>query len=66
MAALSDLIAPASTAVLTMEVQRAVVGDQAALPALAAEVAEAMAFAEAGAWEPVEDLLRDVHTPGVA
>lgn len=40
MAALSDLITPASTAVLTMEVQRAVVGDQAALPALATEVAE--------------------------
>jgi nicotinamidase-related amidase len=39
-AALSDLITPASTAVLTMEVQRAVVGDQAALPALATEVAE--------------------------
>jgi nicotinamidase-related amidase len=39
-AALSELIAPASTAVLTMEVQRAVVGDQAALPALATEVAE--------------------------
>lgn len=40
MAALSDLIAPATTAVITMEVQRAVVGDQAALPALATEVAE--------------------------
>ncbi len=22
----------------------------------------AVAFAEAGTWEPVEDLLRDVHT----
>jgi pyruvate dehydrogenase E1 component alpha subunit len=31
--------------------------------AVAAEVAEAVAFAEAGPWEPVEDLLRDVHTP---
>jgi nicotinamidase-related amidase len=39
-ASLSDLIAPASTAVVTMEVQRAVCGDQAALPALASEVAE--------------------------
>jgi nicotinamidase-related amidase len=39
-AALTDLIRPESTAVLTMEVQRAVVGDQAALPALATEVAE--------------------------
>jgi TPP-dependent pyruvate/acetoin dehydrogenase alpha subunit len=27
-----------------------------------AEVAEAVAFAEAGPWEPVEDLLKDVHT----
>jgi nicotinamidase-related amidase len=39
-AALSDLVAPATTAVITMEVQRAVVGDQAALPALATEVTE--------------------------
>jgi pyruvate dehydrogenase E1 component alpha subunit len=30
---------------------------------VAAEVAEAVAFAEAGPWEPAEDLLRDVHTP---
>jgi pyruvate dehydrogenase E1 component alpha subunit len=30
------------------------------------EVAEAVAFAEAGTWEPVEDLLRDVHTPAGA
>jgi TPP-dependent pyruvate/acetoin dehydrogenase alpha subunit len=41
--------------------------DQAALDeleaAVAAEVAEAVAFAEAGPWEPVEDLLKDVHTP---
>ena len=27
-----------------------------------AEVERAVAFAEAGSWEPVEDLLRDVHT----
>lgn len=27
------------------------------------EVAAAVEFAEAGAWEPVEDLLKDVHTP---
>jgi pyruvate dehydrogenase E1 component alpha subunit len=27
------------------------------------EVAEAVAFAEAGTWEPVEDLARDVYTP---
>jgi TPP-dependent pyruvate/acetoin dehydrogenase alpha subunit len=31
--------------------------------AVAAEVAEAVAVAEAGPWEPVEDLLKDVHTP---
>ena len=31
-----------------------------------AEVAQAVAFAEAGTWEPVEDLARDVHTPGAA
>jgi pyruvate dehydrogenase E1 component alpha subunit len=30
---------------------------------VAAEVAEAVAFAEAGAWEPVEDLLKDVYSP---
>ena len=30
---------------------------------IAAEVAEAVAFAEAGTWEPVENLLRDVYTP---
>ena len=31
--------------------------------AVAREVAEAVAFAEAGTWEPVEDLARDVYTP---
>jgi pyruvate dehydrogenase E1 component alpha subunit len=31
--------------------------------AVNAEVVRAVAFAEAGTWEPVEDLLRDVHTP---
>lgn len=30
---------------------------------IAKEVNEAVAFAEVGLWEPVEDLLRDVHTP---
>ena len=36
----------------------------AALDAQAqAEVEAAVAFAEAGTWEPVADLLRDVHTP---
>jgi pyruvate dehydrogenase E1 component alpha subunit len=31
-----------------------------------AEVDQAVAFAEAGTWEPVEDLALDVHTPAVA
>jgi hypothetical protein len=30
---------------------------------VAAEVEEAVAAAEAGPWEPVEDLCRDVLTP---
>jgi TPP-dependent pyruvate/acetoin dehydrogenase alpha subunit len=30
---------------------------------VAAAVAEAVAFAEAGPWEPVEDLMKDVATP---
>ena len=34
--------------------------------AAAAEVTEAMAFAEAGTWEPVEEMLADVMTPEVA
>ncbi len=37
---------------------------QATLEAqVAAEIAEAVAWAEAGPWEPVTELLRDVHTP---
>jgi TPP-dependent pyruvate/acetoin dehydrogenase alpha subunit len=31
--------------------------------ALGAEIEEAVAFAEAGPWEPVEDLTKDVCTP---
>jgi len=31
--------------------------------AISAEISEATAFAEASPWEPVEDLLKDVHTP---
>jgi TPP-dependent pyruvate/acetoin dehydrogenase alpha subunit len=31
--------------------------------AVAAEIAEATAFAEAGGWEPIEDLEQDVYTP---
>jgi pyruvate dehydrogenase E1 component alpha subunit len=31
--------------------------------AIETEIAEAVAFAEAGTWEPVEDLCRDVYTP---
>lgn len=30
---------------------------------VAAEVAAAVVYAEAAAWEPVEDLTRDVYTP---
>jgi pyruvate dehydrogenase E1 component subunit alpha len=30
---------------------------------VAAQIAQAIAAAEAGPWEPVEDLLKDVHTP---
>jgi TPP-dependent pyruvate/acetoin dehydrogenase alpha subunit len=30
---------------------------------VAREVQDAVAFAEAGSWEPVADLLRDVQTP---
>ncbi|MCW5744866.1 MAG: pyruvate dehydrogenase (acetyl-transferring) E1 component subunit alpha [Alphaproteobacteria bacterium] len=33
---------------------------------VAAEVAAAVDFAEAGTWEPVEDLCRDVYTPRAA
>jgi TPP-dependent pyruvate/acetoin dehydrogenase alpha subunit len=35
---------------------------QAADAEAAAQVAEAIAFAEAGTWEPVEDLMKFVHT----
>jgi TPP-dependent pyruvate/acetoin dehydrogenase alpha subunit len=31
--------------------------------AVDAEIAEAVAFAEAGPWEPIEDLTKDVYTP---
>jgi hypothetical protein len=31
--------------------------------AVSAVVAEAVAFAEAGAWEPLDDLTKDVYTP---
>ncbi|WP_455275327.1 pyruvate dehydrogenase (acetyl-transferring) E1 component subunit alpha [Ralstonia thomasii] len=34
--------------------------------AVNAEVTKAKAFADAGAWEPVEDLLKDVYTPAGA
>lgn len=36
---------------------------QAIEDAVVAEIAEAVAFAEAGTWEPIEDLLKDVYTP---
>jgi pyruvate dehydrogenase E1 component alpha subunit/2-oxoisovalerate dehydrogenase E1 component len=31
---------------------------------VAATITEAVAFAESGPWEPVEELLKDVYTPG--
>jgi hypothetical protein len=30
---------------------------------IADEIADAVAFAEAGPWEPLEDLTKDVYTP---
>jgi len=33
---------------------------------VAAEIAAAVAYAEAGTWEPIEDLARDVYTPRAA
>jgi pyruvate dehydrogenase E1 component alpha subunit len=32
---------------------------------IAAEIAESVSFAESGAWEPLEDLTKDVYTPVV-
>jgi pyruvate dehydrogenase E1 component alpha subunit len=50
--------------VLLRERGRLADSDLAALEAsVAAEVTAAVAEAEAGPWEPVEDLLKDVHTP---
>jgi nicotinamidase-related amidase len=45
---LAELLAPASTAVLTMELQRGVVGDRASIPDLAAVVAASGTLAAAG------------------
>jgi len=45
---LAELLAPASTAVLTMELQRGVVGDRASIPDLAAEVEARGVLAAAG------------------
>jgi pyruvate dehydrogenase E1 component alpha subunit len=43
------------------------VADWAAMEAdVIAEIDRAVAVADAGPWEPVEDLTRDVYTPGVA
>jgi pyruvate dehydrogenase E1 component subunit alpha len=39
-------------------------GDLAAIEkVIADEIDAAVAFAEAGEWEPIEDLLKDIHTP---
>jgi len=52
---------------LAAELRRAHALDDAALAALeaeiAAEIAAAVAAADGAPWEPVEELLRDVHTP---
>lgn len=45
----AELVAPAHTAVLTMELQRGVVGPSAKIPALAAEAAETGVLERAGA-----------------
>jgi len=54
-------------ALLTARLQRAALLDADALAALERdveqEIAAAVAFAEAGTWEPVEALTRDVYTP---
>ena len=34
--------------------------------AIAAEVDEAVAFAEVSPWEPIEDLTKDVYSPAVS
>ena len=44
---LTELLTPATTAVLTMELQRGVVGDRGAIPALQAEVARRGVIAQA-------------------
>jgi TPP-dependent pyruvate/acetoin dehydrogenase alpha subunit len=31
--------------------------------AIAAEIAEAVSYAESGQWEPLEDLTKDLYTP---
>jgi pyruvate dehydrogenase E1 component alpha subunit len=41
-------------------------GFLAILAQVDAEVEDAIAFAEKGTWEPIEDLSRDVYTPGPA
>ena len=57
---LRELAAPAHTAVLTMELQRGVVGDLALIPDLA------RAVDEAGMIEPTAGLLRAARAAGVA
>ena len=56
---------PIQTFVRRLESQRMLEADQYRdiEKEVDAEVREAIAFAEAGTWEPVEDLLKDVYTP---
>jgi TPP-dependent pyruvate/acetoin dehydrogenase alpha subunit len=54
-------------ALLRSRLEAAQLIDDAAVAAIEAEVqqeiARAVAFADAGTWEPVEQLTRDVYTP---
>ena len=56
---------PIATFVARLQAEgRLTEADMASLEAdVAAEIEEAVRFAEAGPWEPVEDLTKDVHTP---
>ena len=56
---LADLVAPGSTAVITMEMQRGVCGDLATMPVIADAVADA------GAAESTGNLLRHARAQGV-
>lgn len=56
---------PIDTYMARLQAQDLFAGDrlQALENEVDTEVRDAVAFAEAGTWEPVEDLLKDIHTP---